>query len=143
MQVPLNSHPANGRGAAMSAATVLVVEDNKEIAFLVQFLLEREGFRVELARDGRIAEQQIATMPPPGLAMLDVMLPYIDGFQLLEQIRRRKDWERVPVIMLTAKAQESAVVRALESGASDYVVKPFQPNELLARVRRLTKELPK
>lgn len=126
----------------MSAATVLVVEDNNEIAFLVQFLLEREGFRVELARDGRAAEQQIATMSPPTLAMLDVMLPYIDGFQLLEQIRSRKGWERVPVIMLTAKAQESAVVRALEAGANDYVVKPFQPNELLARVRRLTKGIP-
>lgn len=126
----------------MGAATVLVVEDNNEIAFLVQFLLEREGFRVELARDGRAAEQQIATMPPPSLAMLDVMLPYIDGFQLLEQIRSRKDWERVPVIMLTAKAQETNVVRALEAGASDYVVKPFQPNELLARVRRLTKGIP-
>ncbi len=126
----------------MSAATVLVVEDNNEIAFLVQFLLEREGFRVELARDGRAAELQIATMLPPSLAMLDVMLPYIDGFQLLEQIRSRKGWEQVPVIMLTAKAQESAVVRALEAGANDYVVKPFQPNELLARVRRLTKEIP-
>lgn len=126
----------------MSAATVLVVEDNNEIAFLIQFLLEREGFRVELARDGRAAELQIATMLPPSLAMLDVMLPYIDGFQLLEQIRSRKAWEQVPVIMLTAKAQESAVVRALEAGANDYVVKPFQPNELLARVRRLTKEIP-
>ncbi len=126
----------------MSAATVLVVEDNNEIAFLIQFLLEREGFRVELARDGRAAELQIATMLPPSLAMLDVMLPYIDGFQLLEQIRSRKGWEQVPVIMLTAKAQESAVVRALEAGANDYVVKPFQPNELLARVRRLTKEIP-
>lgn len=126
----------------MNAATVLVVEDNDEIAFLIQFLLEREGFKVELARDGRAAERQIATMSPPRLAMLDVMLPYVDGFQLLGQIRSRKNWERVPVIMLTAKAQESDIVRGLEAGASDYVLKPFKPNELLARVRRLTKEIP-
>lgn len=127
----------------MSAATVLVVEDNNEIAYLVQFLLEREGFRVELARDGRAAEQQIAAMPAPSLVMLDVMLPYVDGFQLLVQIRSRRDWAQVPVLMLTAKAQESEIVRALEAGANDYVVKPFQPNELLARVRRLTKAIPK
>lgn len=126
----------------MSAATVLVVEDNNEIAYLVQFLLEREGFRVELARDGRAAEQQIATMPLPRLVLLDVMLPYVDGFQLLAQIRGRKEWTGVPVLMLTAKSQESEIVRALEAGANDYVVKPFQPNELLARVRRLTKAIP-
>jgi DNA-binding response OmpR family regulator len=126
----------------MSAATVLVVEDNSEISYLVQFLLEREGLRVELARDGRAAEQMIAAMPPPSLVMLDVMLPYTDGYQLLLQIRSRKEWEQVPVIMLTAKSQESEIVRALEAGANDYVVKPFQPNELLARVRRLSKRIP-
>lgn len=123
----------------MNAPTVLVVEDNDEISFLIQFLLKREGLLVEHARDGRAAEQLIATMPPPRLAMLDVMLPFVDGFQLLLQIRCRKDWAQVPVLMLTAKSLESEIVRALEAGASDYVVKPFQPNELLARVRRLTK----
>jgi DNA-binding response OmpR family regulator len=127
-----------GSGTSMSAATVLVVEDNDEISYLVQFLLERDGFQVQLARDGRSAEQMIATMSLPSLVVLDVMLPYTDGFQLLGQIRGRKEWEQVPVIMLTAKGQESEIVRALEAGASDYVVKPFQPNELLARIRRLT-----
>jgi len=126
----------------MNAPTVLVVEDNNEIAFLIRFLLEREGFGVELASDGRAAERIIATMSPPHLVMLDIMLPYVDGMQLLAQIRSRKEWERVPVIMLTAKSQEREIVRALEAGASDYVVKPFQPNELLARVRRLTKVSP-
>jgi DNA-binding response OmpR family regulator len=125
----------------MSAATVLVVEDNEEISYLIQFLLERDGFLVELARDGRAAEQKIAKMSPPNLVMLDVMLPYKDGFQLLEQIRLRKGWERVPVLMLSAKAQEGDIVRALEAGASDYIVKPFKPNELLARIRRLKKEV--
>jgi DNA-binding response OmpR family regulator len=127
----------------MSAATVFLVEDNDEISYLVQFLLERDGFAVQLARDGRAAEQMIATMSPPSLVMLDIMLPYTDGLQLLQQIRSRKEWERVPVIMLTAKAQEGEIVRALEAGATDYVVKPFQPNELLARIRRLTKGIAK
>lgn len=126
----------------MSSTTVLVVEDNNEISYLIQFLLEREGFAVQLARDGRAAEQMIPTMAPPDLVILDVMLPYTDGYQLLAQIRGREEWKPVPVIMLTAKSQEKDIVRALEAGASDYVVKPFQPNELLARVRRLTKETP-
>lgn len=123
----------------MSVRTILVVEDNDDISCLIRFLLEREKFLVELARDGRAAEQAIDTMAPPSLVILDVMLPYTDGFQLLLRIRNRKEWESVPVIMLTAKSQEGDIVRALEAGASDYVVKPFQPNELLARVRRLSK----
>ncbi len=123
----------------MSVRTILVVEDNDEISYLIRFLLEREKFLVELARDGRAAEQAIDTMTPPSLAILDIMLPYTDGFQLLQRIRNRKEWEGVPVIMLTAKSQEGDIVRALEAGANDYVVKPFQPSELLARVRRLSK----
>lgn len=125
----------------MSAAKVLVVEDNDEISYLIQFLLERDGYMVELARDGRAAALMISTMPPPNLIVLDVMLPFIDGFQLLEQIRGQENWKRLPVIMLTAKTQETDIVRALEAGANDYVVKPFQPNELLARIRRLMKKV--
>lgn len=126
----------------MDTEAILVVEDNNEIAFLIQFLLEREGFRVELARNGRTAEQMIATLAPPRLVILDVMLPYVSGFQLLEQMRRHEAWKQVPILMLTAKNQETEIVRALEAGANDYVVKPFQPNALLARVRRLTKDNP-
>jgi DNA-binding response OmpR family regulator len=122
---------------------VLVVEDNDDIAFLIQFLLESEGFGVELARDGRAAAQVIATMAPPSMVVLDVMLPYTDGFQLLAQIRDRQEWAQVPVMMLTAKSQESEIARAHDAGANDYVVKPFQPSDLLARVRRLVKETPK
>lgn len=124
----------------MSAANVLVVEDNDDISYLIRFLLEREGWRVEIARDGNEAENLIAAMQPPGLIVLDVMLPYVDGFELLRQLRARKGWAKVPVLMLTAKSQEADIVRALEGGASDYVVKPFKPNELLARVKRLLKE---
>lgn len=123
----------------MTEPVVLVVEDNNEISYLLKFLLQRDGLCVELAQDGRVGEQIIATMLPPNLVILDVMMPYVDGFQLLAKIRSQEGWEDVPVLMLTAKAQEGDIVRALEAGASDYVVKPFQPNELLARVRRLVK----
>lgn len=117
----------------------LIVEDEEQIAYLLRFILSREGFVVEVANDGRAAQALIATMPPPALVMLDVMLPFVDGYLLLSEIRARPDWSEVPVIMLTAKSQEKDIVRALDAGASDYMVKPFKPEELRARVKRLVK----
>jgi DNA-binding response OmpR family regulator len=67
------------------------------------------------------------------------MLPFVDGFELLKQIRSKPNWTELPIIMLTSKAQEKNIVRALEAGANDYIVKPFQPEELVARVRRFVK----
>jgi len=125
--------------AAQNRGTALVVEDDDQIGYLLRFILEREGFSVELAKDGRKASELIAQIPAPALAMLDVMLPYVDGYQLLGAIRARAEWSDVPVVMLTAKSQEKDIVRALDAGASDYVVKPFKPDELRARIKRLVK----
>ena len=116
--------------------SLLAVEDDDNIAYLLQFLLEREGYQVHLARNGNEAKRFIEALPPPQLVILDIMVPYFDGFQLLQMIRTRKDWDDTPVIMLTAKSQEGDIVRALDSGASDYIVKPFLPEELKARIRR-------
>lgn len=121
--------------------TALVVEDEEQIAYLLRFILEREGFKVELASDGRAAQAFIANGAPPALVMLDVMLPFVDGYQLLAAVRAQDGWEDVPVIMLTAKSQEKDIVRALESGAADYMIKPFKPDELRARIKRLVKEV--
>ncbi len=118
----------------------LIVEDDEQIAYLLRFILEREGFKVESAADGRLAHDLIMNGPTPALVLLDVMLPFIDGYQLLAAIRARKGWENVPVLMLTAKSQEKDIVRALDSGAADYMVKPFRPDELRSRIRRLVKE---
>lgn len=115
----------------------LVVEDDDHIAHLLQFMLERQNYRVHLARDGRAGKALIETIPPPAFALLDVMLPFHDGFELVGVVRAQPGWQQVPVIMLTAKTQERDIVRALDAGANDYVLKPFQPQELLARVRRL------
>lgn len=120
----------------------LVVEDDDQISFLLKFILEREGFAVQLASDGKRAGELIASMPVPAVVTLDVMLPYADGFQLLDLIRSKDDWRAVPVLMLTSKSQEKEIVRALEAGAADYIVKPFQPDELRARVRRVVKRNP-
>ena len=118
---------------------ILIIEDDKSVAYLLEFLLNREGFKTAWAADGRLAEQLFDTEPQPLLILLNVMLPYQDGFQLIRIIRTKRGWHDVPIIMLTANSQEQDIVRALDSGANDYVVKPFQPNELLARVRRLVK----
>ena len=115
----------------------LVVEDDDQIAYLLRFILEREGYRVESANDGRAAMELIGRLEPPALAMLDVMLPHADGYQLLGAIREQETWKDVPVLMLTAKSQEKDIVRALESGADDYLIKPFKPEELRARIKRL------
>lgn len=125
-----------------SPPIALVVEDDDHIAQLLQFMLSREGYSVHVAQDGRSAKSFIETQPPPAIVLLDVMLPFFDGFQLMSILRAQADWKSVPVIMLTAKTQERDIVRALDADASDYVVKPFQPNELLARVRRLAKSKP-
>lgn len=121
---------------------ILVVEDDDHIAHLLKFMLERAGYAIDLARDGRAGQQYIQTQPAPALALLDVMLPFMDGLQLVALARAQPGWEQAPVVMLTAKAQERDIVRALDAGANDYIVKPFQPDELLARVRRFVRTRP-
>jgi two-component system alkaline phosphatase synthesis response regulator PhoP len=120
--------------------TALVVEDDQIVVTLLEHMLSRRGFSVKVATDGRQALGLIETLPiPPTLVLLDVMLPYVDGFELIRTIRERAAWAEVPIIMLTAKSQEKNIVRALDNGANDYIVKPFRPEELMARIRRLTK----
>ena len=117
----------------------VVVEDDQIIVTLLEHLLSRRGFNVRIAKDGREATDLIDTLPPPALVLLDVMLPYLDGFELIKKIREHATWNQVPIIMLTAKSQEQNIVRALDYGANDYLIKPFRPEELLARIRRVTK----
>ena len=115
---------------------VVVVEDDESIGFLLNFMLSREGFEVVMATDGRQAKAVIDEISPPSLVLLDLMLPYADGYELNAHIRARREWRDVPVIMLTGRSQERDIVRALEAGVTDYIIKPFQPVELMARVRR-------
>jgi DNA-binding response OmpR family regulator len=119
--------------------SVLVVEDDVHIAHVLSFMLERQGYRVTHVADGRAAVQHVMEQPAPDLVLLDVMLPYVDGFEIVGQIRAQAGWEAVPVLMLTAKNTERDTVRALDAGANDFIIKPFQPQELLARLRRFLK----
>jgi DNA-binding response OmpR family regulator len=116
--------------------SVLVVEDDEQISHLLQFMLKRAGFEVLVANDGRQAKDFMENNAPPKVVLLDVMLPFFDGFTLVSILRAQPAWKLTPVIMLTAKTQERDIVRALEAGANDYILKPFQPAELLARVKR-------
>ena len=113
------------------------VEDDEDLGRLLNFSREREGCRVTLYTDGRAAGERITGATVPALVVLDVMLPYVNGQQLLARIRESSAWKAVPVLMLTAKSAEADVVRAFDGGANDYLKKPFQPAELKARVRRL------
>ena len=121
------------------AMRVLVVEDDPVIAHLIEHILTRNGFVVDLAADGRRAEQMMNTLSPPAVVVLDVMLPFVGGFELVERVRNSELWADVPILMLTSKANESYAVRAFGAGVDDYVTKPFRPDELVARVQHLVR----
>jgi two-component system, OmpR family, response regulator len=118
---------------------VIVVEDDPVIAHLIEHVLSRRGFVVEVAVDGLRAEQMMNTLSPPAVLVLDVMLPFIGGFELVERVRGSELWADVPILMLTSKSNESYVVRAFGAGVDDYVIKPFRPDELVARIRHLVR----
>lgn len=119
--------------------TLLMAEDEEDTASLLRFLLERSGYHVVLAPDGKQAQQLIDTLPVPSLVLLDIMLPHMSGLQLLPYIRKKPEWKQVPIIMLTADSSEHDIQQALASGANDYMVKPFNPRELSARLSRFLK----
>ena len=117
-------------------ACVLLVEDEQAISSVVRYNLESEGFRVLEASDGDEALAMVRD-ERPDLVVLDWMLPSISGLEVCRSIRRNKDFKQLPIIMLTARAEEEDRIRGLDSGADDYVTKPFSPSELVARVRAL------
>jgi DNA-binding response OmpR family regulator len=119
--------------------TALLIEDNADVAYLLQHMLQRDGFAVQTLANGRDAQKYIAESRPTDIVILDLMLPYIDGFELLVQIRESAEWYRVPVVVLSGKVSERDIVRAIELGADDYVTKPYKPLELSARIRRCTR----
>jgi len=120
---------------------ILVAEDDDQISYLLNFILTREGFSVKIANDGQEAMDAIAAISQPKLVLLDIMMPHYNGFELIDHIRKKTSWGDVPIVMITAKSQEQDIVRALESGANDYVVKPFQPGELIARLKAVMEKV--
>ncbi|HEX3701701.1 MAG TPA: response regulator transcription factor [Vicinamibacterales bacterium] len=122
------------------AAHVLIVEDDPDIAQLVARYLEKAGFVVDHAANGRDALEAIAARVPDAM-VLDLMLPHVDGLDVCRRVRADERTAAIPIVMLTARAEESERIVGLELGADDYLAKPFSPNELVARVRALLRRV--
>lgn len=117
---------------------ILIVEDNEDLAFGLRATLEFEGYEVDVASDGGTGLELIASNEPD-LVVLDLMLPDQDGYEVLSRLRKNGD--RTPVLVLTARSEETDVVMGFDRGADDYVTKPFSTVELLARVRALLRRV--
>jgi two-component system phosphate regulon response regulator PhoB len=116
--------------------TILVVEDEVPLLTLLRYNLEKQGFRVEEASDGQEALLRVAETKPD-LVLLDWMLPQLSGLEVCRQLRRRAATRDLPIIMVTARVEQTDSVRALDTGADDYITKPFAMDGLLARIRAL------
>ncbi|MFA5311564.1 MAG: response regulator [Candidatus Omnitrophota bacterium] len=114
--------------------TILIVEDEKDIAKMVDYNLKKEGYKTIIANDGEDALDAAITKLPD-LILLDLMLPGLSGLDVCKEIKAERKTASIPVIMLTAKSQESDKIVGLELGADDYVTKPFSPRELIARIK--------
>lgn len=120
----------------MPPLKILVCDDERHIVRLIQVNLEKQGWVVVTAYDGKEGLEKIRS-EKPDLCVLDVMMPYMDGFEVLKSIRREPETEGLPVIMLTAKAQDKDVFEGYHYGADMYLTKPFNPAELVSFVKRI------
>lgn len=117
---------------------ILVVDDEPDVVRLVEFRLQREGFEILTCSDGRSALDLLET-EKPDLIVLDIMMPLMDGMEVLRQIRSHRATSRIPVIMLTAKTASVTVDEARQLWVSDYVMKPFDPEKLVTKVKKALK----
>jgi len=124
----------------MKKAKVLVVDDERDIIELVSYNLEKEGFKVISAMDGEKALELVSSKEPE-IIILDLMLPGIDGLDVCRELKRNDKTSSIPIIMLTAKGEESDIVIGLELGADDYITKPFSPRILVARVKAVLRRI--
>ena len=138
-EVQIVAHPSAARQKAARAPTrpvVLVVEDERDIVELLQYNLEKDRYQVLVAPSGEAA-LDLLERQAVDLVILDLMLPGIDGFEVSRRMRAEARTSRIPILMLTARAEEVDIVTGLELGAEDYVTKPFSPRVLMARVRTI------
>jgi len=122
------------------ARAVLVVEDDDDMANLMRRTLEEDGWTVHRAADGKGAKELIGRLAPPALVTLDIFLPDTSGVELILHVRDTPGWERVPIVMVTAKAKDKDVNWAIKTGANAYLVKPFKRDELRDCVRRVARK---
>ncbi len=125
--------------AAPTKPVIFVVEDDEQIAFLMQFVFEQDGYAVRRAESIAAAKKLLAELPAPALVSLDIMLPDGSGVDLIVEIRDKPGWERVPIMMVTSKGKDQATNWAIKAGARAYIMKPFKVEDLRAAVARLVK----
>lgn len=118
----------------MAKIEILIIEDEEDIRELVRYNLERENFSVSEAESGEVGLKS-AAKKKPDLILLDLMLPGKDGLQICRELKKNEELQSIPVVMMTAKGEESDIVTGLELGAEDYIVKPFSPKVMVARVK--------
>ena len=119
---------------------MLIVEDEEALLDLLKFNFNKEGYKIDTATDGETALEKIL-YKPPDIIILDWMLPKLSGIELCRRIRKNKEHKNIPIIMLTAKGEEEDKLRGLETGADDYITKPFSVNELVARVKAVLRRI--
>ena len=119
---------------------MLIVEDEEALLDLLKFNFNKEGYKIDTATDGETALEKILHKPPD-IIILDWMLPELSGIELCRRIRKHKEHKNIPIIMLTAKGEEEDKLRGLETGADDYITKPFSVNELVARVKAVLRRI--
>lgn len=124
-----------------ASRTILIADDEPLLTEMLEFRLRAKGYATTVANDGREALEKFAAERPSAV-VLDAMMPIYDGMEVLRRIRMDADNGDVPVIMLSARRSENDIVRALEAGASDYIVKPFLPEELMVRLQRCLADRP-
>jgi two-component system phosphate regulon response regulator PhoB len=120
----------------VAKTTILIVEDEPDIGELISFHVDREGFAPRIIQSGRTALEEIRRTPP-ALVILDLMLPDLDGLEICRRLKWDEATRDVPILIVSAKGEESDIVAGLELGADDYVTKPFRPKVLMARVRNI------
>jgi two-component system alkaline phosphatase synthesis response regulator PhoP len=121
---------------------ILIIEDEKDILELLQLYLKRDGYDVHIAKDGEAGLRK-ASRERYDLILLDLMLPQVDGLEICRNLRSHPQTSQVPIIMITAKTEESDRIVGLEMGADDYITKPFSPREVLARIKAIFRRLEK
>jgi DNA-binding response OmpR family regulator len=131
-QTPIQS--ARDQSARAQRATILVADDEQDIRELVAYRLSRSGYTIIEARDGEEAFQ-LAADQSPDMAVLDVMMPRLNGFDLTERLRLTPATERLPILLMSASVQEADISRGFAAGADGYLTKPFTPDQLLTRVQ--------
>jgi two-component system, OmpR family, alkaline phosphatase synthesis response regulator PhoP len=115
---------------------ILIVDDEPNIVLSLEFLMEQSGYEVAIARDGEQALQQVESFQPD-LILLDIMMPVRNGYEVCQKIRENSAWDRVKIVMLSAKGRDLEVSKGLALGADAYVTKPFSTKELIAQVQDL------